>query len=61
MKLKIYADKTELENLKVACSICQELEHLYDGVNDTKCKIFGDATRELIDIINYADESITIL
>lgn len=51
MKKTIRLNKEEYRNVDSACSIIQELEHLYDGLDVCKMRVLGDAYDILAEVI----------
>lgn len=52
---KICANSEEMKRISDACSVLQDLEHLYDGVDNVKRFYLGNAIDVLLDIINDED------
>lgn len=55
---KICVNSEEMKRISDACSVLQDLEHLYDGVDNIKMFHLGNAIDVLLDIIN--DEDVTV-
>ena len=52
---KICVNSEEMKRISDACSVLQDLEHLYDGVDNVKMFHLGNAIDVLLDIINDED------
>ena len=52
---KICVNSEEMKRISDACSVLQDLEHLYDGVDNVKRFHLGNAIDVLLDIINDED------
>lgn len=51
-KISIEMTEKEYVELQTALSVCQELEHLFDGVDERYMNKLGDTVDILLDIIN---------
>jgi len=51
-KISIEMTKEEFDKVNIALDVCQEFEHLFDGVDDRYMNKFGDIVEILLDIIN---------
>ena len=57
-KISIEMTDKEYVELQTAASVCQELEHLFDGINVEYMNKFGDVVDILLNIINCEGEFI---
>ncbi len=52
MKIKYEVVVDNMEEFAKAHSIVEELCHLYDGIDNERCSLFGEAAAYMLDIIN---------
>lgn len=52
MKIKYEVVVDNMEEFAKAHSIVEELAHLYDGIDNERCRLFANAAAYMLDIVN---------